>query len=66
VGPVTQRRDLSIGNSYISQNPLEQHFGLGSATQVDQLIVTWPDGQQTDLGIVQANQRIVVDHPDLP
>jgi hypothetical protein len=65
VGAVTQQRDLSIGSNYVSQNPMEQHFGLGSATQVDQLVVTWPDGKETDLGIVQANQRIVVDHPDL-
>jgi len=65
VGPVTQRRDLSIGSNYVSQNPMEQHFGLGSATQVDLLVVVWPDSQQSDLGIVQANQRNVVDHPDL-
>jgi hypothetical protein len=65
VGAVTQRRDLSIGNNFISQNPMEQHFGLGNAAQVDQLVVTWPDGQQSDLGIVSANQRIVVRHPDL-
>jgi hypothetical protein len=44
---------------------MEQHFGLGSASQVDQLTITWPDGKQSDLGIVPANQRLVVDHPDL-
>jgi hypothetical protein len=65
VGAVTQQRDLSIGSNYVSQNPMEQHFGLGSASQVDQLTITWPDGKQSDLGIVPANQRLVVDHPDL-
>ena len=65
VGSVTQQRELSIGSNYISQAPMEQHFGLGNASQVDQLVVEWPDGKQSDLAIVQANQRIVVDHPDL-
>ena len=65
VGNVTQQRELSIGSNYISQAPMEQHFGLGNASQVDQLVVEWPDGKQSDLAIVQANQRIVVDHPDL-
>jgi hypothetical protein len=64
-GGVTQRREISIGSNFISQGPMEQHFGIGNATQIDSLIVEWPDGEQTDLQIVQANQRIVVDHPDL-
>lgn len=65
VGSTTQLREISIGSNFISQGPLEQHFGLGNATQIDSLTVEWPDGQQTDLGIVEANQRIVVDQPSL-
>ena len=65
VGGVTQQRELSIGSNYISQGPMEQHFGLGNAPQVDSLVVEWPDGKKSDLAIVQANQRITVDHPDL-
>ncbi len=65
IGNVTQMREVSIGSNFISQNPTEQHFGVGQAPQIDSLIIEWPDGLTSDLGIVQANQRIVVDHPGL-
>jgi len=65
VGNVTQMREVSIGSNFISQNPTEQHFGVGQAPQIDSLTIEWPDGLTSDLGIVQANQRIVVDHPGL-
>ena len=65
VGGVTQMREVTIGSNYVSQNPTEQYFGLGSAAQVDSLVIEWPDGLQSDLMIVPANQRLVVDHPNL-
>lgn len=65
VGTVTQMREISIASNFISQNPTEQVFGLGNASQVDMLSVEWPDGQVSNLGIVQANQTMTIDHPDL-
>ena len=65
IGNETQLREISIGSNFISQNPTEQHFGLGNAPQVDSLVVEWPDGTMSNVGIVQANQRIVIDHPGL-
>ena len=32
------------GGSYVSQNDLRVHFGLGAATRVDRLEVRWPNG----------------------
>ena len=32
------------GGSYISQNDLRVHFGLGEAAKVDRLEVRWPNG----------------------
>lgn len=63
VGTTTMIRDVIIGSNFISQNPNEQYFGVGTAAQVDSLQVRWPDGTTTDHGIVQANQRIVIDQP---
>lgn len=34
------------------------HFGLGSATIVDTVILTWPDGNQEIMTQVKANQRL--------
>jgi hypothetical protein len=65
IGAVSQLREVSISSNYVSQNPAVQVIGLGSAAQIDSLIVEWPDGRMTDMGIVGANQNLIIDHPDL-
>lgn len=45
-GGLTQTRMVRSGGSYISQNDLRLHFGLGSATEVDKIEVTWPGGNR--------------------
>ena len=42
-----------------SQNDLVQHFGLGSADEVD-LAVRWPSGREDVLRGVGVNQRIAL------
>ena len=44
-GSRTQMRDVRAGSSYLSQNDLRAHFGLGAATTVDRLEVRWPSGR---------------------
>ncbi len=41
-GKTVQLAQLGVQSSYCSQNSLIQHFGLGSATRVDSLIIIWP------------------------
>jgi hypothetical protein len=65
IGGNTQMREIMHASNYISQNPTEQVFGLGTAAQIDSLIIEWPDGSVSDLGIVQANQELVVDQSGL-
>ena len=36
--------EVRSGSSYISQNDLRVHFGLGSATRIDSVEVRWPSG----------------------
>ena len=38
------------------------HFGLGSASRVDSIVVTWPDGRTETIEEVAANQAITVDY----
>lgn len=40
-----QYGEVRSGGSYLSQNDLRLHFGLGTATQVDSIEVSWPSGQ---------------------
>jgi len=63
VGARTQLREISIGNNFVSQNSVVQHFGLGIASQVDELRVEWPDGAETVLRNVAAGQRLRIDQP---
>jgi hypothetical protein len=53
-------RHVTSGGSF-GANPLEQHLGLGSATSVDVLEVTWPrTGRTQTFRDVAADQRIVI------
>jgi enediyne biosynthesis protein E4 len=48
------------GGSYISQNDLRVHFGIGRAEKVDLLEIRWPSGQVDTLKDVKPNQLIYV------
>ncbi len=43
-GGATQWQEVRGGGSYLSQNDLRAHFGLGAATRIDRLEVRWPNG----------------------
>jgi hypothetical protein len=43
-GKVTQISEVKGGSSYISQNDLRQHFGLGASAAMDEVQVRWPNG----------------------
>ena len=46
--------------NYLAQSELIVHFGLGSATNVTVLTLTWPDGKKSVLHNVAVNQHITV------
>ncbi|HLV02599.1 MAG TPA: CRTAC1 family protein [Acidobacteriota bacterium] len=47
--------------SYLSQNSLDAHFGLGSTSLIDRVRLTFPCGHVRELTDVAANQTIVVE-----
>jgi len=59
-GTVTQLREVKAGSSYLAQNDLRQHFGLGTNQRVDRLEVRWPSGRNDVLPNVPANQIITI------
>lgn len=68
VPPVTVRvdapaqiRNVRSGTSYISQDDMRAHFGLGAATQVDVVEVRWPDGTTSRRENVKAGQTLVIE-----
>lgn len=48
------------GSSHLSQNSTIAHFGLGAATAVDSLIVTWPGGNRQALDKQATNQLLAI------
>src|SRR6185369_10600316 len=59
-GTRTQFRDVKAGSSYLSQNDLRAHFGLGAATRVDRLEIVWPGGATESMVDVSANQIVTI------
>jgi enediyne biosynthesis protein E4 len=43
-GTIQQFSEVRSGASYLSQNDLRQHFGLGFATKIDAVEIRWPNG----------------------
>ena len=44
-GGVTQTDEIHSGGSYLSQNDLRVHFGVGAVTKIDSLEIHWPSGK---------------------
>jgi enediyne biosynthesis protein E4 len=59
-GGMTQWQEVRGGGSYISQNDLRVHFGLGSAAVVERLWVRWPNGLEEDWRDVAADQILTL------
>jgi hypothetical protein len=60
-GSRTQFRDVKAGSSYLSQNDLRAHFGLGSAARADRVEVKWPSGATETFADVAANEIVTID-----
>ena len=59
-GDKRQIRDMRAGGGFLQSNSLPVAFGLGNATQVDELTVRWPSGIIQSLQNVPVNQTIRV------
>jgi hypothetical protein len=55
-----QTDELRSGGSYLSQNDMRLHFGLGSATRADSITVRWPSGEKTVLRDVAADRVVTI------
>jgi hypothetical protein len=54
------QREARAGGSYLSSEDPRCLFGLGEATEVKELVVRWPDGEETRLHDGKANQIVEV------
>jgi enediyne biosynthesis protein E4 len=54
-------REVRSGSSYLAQNDLRVHFGLGPAPRADKLEIRWPNGASETFAAVAANQIITIE-----
>ena len=45
-GDLVQMNEVRSGSSYLSQNDLRLHFGLGAQTKMNTVEISWPSGQK--------------------
>ncbi len=57
----TQFQEIGSQPSYISQNALDAHFGLGRAAEAVRVRVRFPSGAVRELDHVPSNQTVLVD-----
>jgi len=60
-GPLSQIDEVRSGGSYLSQNDLRIHFGLGERKTVDLLEIRWPSGTVDQLHNLAADRFIRVE-----
>lgn len=59
-GGMTQTDEVHSGGSYLSQNDIRLHFGLGSAVKIDSVEIHWPSGTVDRLGRLPADRHYAV------
>ncbi|MBI4519528.1 MAG: CRTAC1 family protein [Gemmatimonadetes bacterium] len=59
-GERRQVREVQSGSSYLAQNDLRAHFGLGGAERADRLEIRWPDGSTEVVENLPANHLVTL------
>jgi hypothetical protein len=65
-GAHLQYQEVRSGGSYLSQNDLRLHFGLGAATHIDQIEIDWPSGTRQLLTDRPADRILEIREPTSP
>jgi enediyne biosynthesis protein E4 len=59
-GGFRQRADIFSGGSYASSSDPRPHFGLGKATTIDKIEISWPDGTKEEINVPGIDRIITV------
>ena len=62
-GERRQSEEVRAGSSYLSQNDLRLHFGLGSASVAERVEIRWPSGTRQTMTGVAADRVVHVEEP---
>ncbi len=56
----TRMREVKSGSSYLGQNDLRVHFGLGDVPRIEKIDIRWPTGDVETIRDVAADQILTV------
>jgi enediyne biosynthesis protein E4 len=59
-GGMTQTFEVRANSSFESASDPRLHFGLGSATRVDSIVIRWPSGQVDRIGPQTVDQELTI------
>ncbi len=59
----TQLREIGTGAGWEAQNDARAHFGLGDATQAEEIVIEWPSGQKQTLTAIAGRQFLTIREP---
>ena len=62
-GGKTQVRKIVSGASFMGQNMLDAHFGIGEADEIDSVTVYWPSGEMEQRTDVEVDQTVTFVEP---
>ena len=62
-GGRTQIDEVRSGGSYLSQNDLRLHFGLGRRRRVERIEIEWPSGARQTLRDLAADRVTAIEEP---
>ncbi len=60
-GSATQTAEARANSSYLSASDPRLHYGLGSATRADRIVIRWPSGTVDTLQNESADRELVVE-----
>lgn len=60
IGDITMTRPITAGISFWGQEPAEAFFGLGNATHIDEVKITWPNGETSIWDDFESNNVITL------
>jgi hypothetical protein len=59
-GELTQTDEVRSGGSYLSQNDLRLHFGLGTARRINRIEIDWPSGVHQVESDLEVNRVVTI------
>jgi hypothetical protein len=59
-GGLKQVDEVRANSSYLSASDARLHFGLGSATRVDRVVIRWPSGLVEKLASLPVDRETVI------